>query len=642
MVNYFFVVFISCTITKNPIFSSSSHPILIIMEIVREGTLQKWTNYIYGWKSRYFVLHDGLLEYCKQKGNPLKGKIALSTLEVKKHPKKDAELIIFTGVTKLHLKAQNPKEAQEWFVALKRAVTTEHSQSMSHIRHNESIDEKQPTTPLALKVSELWNVYALICEAIDCTPQGAWAKDPNFQKALGLCNTFKMMSSEIMSFLEGEELKIAQQRVPHSVYARNSVDFSDTSSIASPKHLEPIRKIEEECKGEESVEFEDAKSHASMEKEESYMPHRKSLPFLRNPNQKYNIWRVVKDSVGKELSKIAVPVYFNEPISFLQRFSEDVTYHEILLNACEVSDPVMRLAYVACFAVTSYVSSMQRTMKPFNPLLGETFELVRDGFRVISEQVSHHPPVSAIHCEHSKFTFWASVEIKTSFKGTHLNVQPKGHFNLKLLDTGDHFVWGKPQTNVHNIIFGKMYVDHFGKMEITNRTTGDSAILNFHKKGWFEKIVNEVTGTVSDRFGTAHYKLSGRWHSGMAVQDLHTGRSTQVWETIPYPEGYDHNYFFSDFAIQLNMPPEYFPGLPMTDSRFRPDQRALENGDLKLAGSEKNRVEEKQRAARKIREDSGEMYFPRWFRQEGEDWVYAGGYWEAREENNFGELQDIF
>ena len=39
-----------------------------------------------------------------------------------------------------------------------------------------------------------------------------------------------------------------------------------------------------------------------------------------------------------------------------------------------------------------------------------------------------------------------------------------------------------------------------------------------------------------------------------------------------------------------------------TDTRRRPDQRALENGDMKLATSEKNRLEEKQRAVRKYRE----------------------------------------
>lgn len=36
------------------------------------------------------------------------------------------------------------------------------------------------------------------------------------------------------------------------------------------------------------------------------------------------------------------------------------------------------------------------TLKPFNPILGETFEGEYScGARVFAEQISHHPPVSA-------------------------------------------------------------------------------------------------------------------------------------------------------------------------------------------------------------------------------------------------------
>lgn len=613
------------------------------MNITREGILLKWTNYIYGWKKRYFVLHDGLLEYCKQKGDALKGKMSLATIDVKKHTKKDSVLILNTGTNTIHLKAQNPKEAQEWFVCLKRALTLELNHSLSlggPSNRRESIDDKQPLSKsLALKVGELWSVHALISESIDSIPPAVRSKCPELERTISICNTFKMLASETLSIIESEDTK----SITSSVYGptqRMSMDMSEISSLPSPHHNLQILIPNEELKLEESIEFEDAHSHYSEENQ--HAPYRSCLPYLRNPNQKINIWRVVKDSVGKELSKIAVPVYFNEPISFLQRFTEDLTYSEVLINACDCDDPCLRLAYIACFSVTSYVSSGQRTMKPFNPLLSETYELVKDGYRVISEQVSHHPPVSALHCEHSKFLFWASVDIKTSFKGTHLNVLPRGKNHVILKEFGDHFVWEKPQTNVHNIIFGKMYVDHHGKVEVVNERTGDKAVLNFHKKGWFEKASHEVLGTVSDKNGVARYKVMGQWNHHMHIQDIATNKIITAWEKYPYPENYDHNYFFSEFAIQLNIPGELYPGLPITDSRFRPDQRALENGDIKLAGNEKNRLEEKQRLARKLREDANENYFPRWFAFHDGEWTYTGGYWESKESNSFQGLSEIF
>lgn len=72
------------------------------------------------------------------------------------------------------------------------------------------------------------------------------------------------------------------------------------------------------------------------------------------------------------------------------------------------------------------------------------------------------------------------------------------------------------------------------------------------------------------------------------------------------------NYYFTDFALQLNIPPQLLTSaICPTDSRYRPDQRALENGDLKLAISEKFRLEEKQRATRKVIEVSRLDYRPR-------------------------------
>lgn len=51
--------------------------------------------------------------------------------------------------------------------------------------------------------------------------------------------------------------------------------------------------------------------------------------------------------------------------------------------------------YVAAFAVSSYASSYYREgHKPFNPLLGETYECIREdkGWRFIAEQVSLFSP----------------------------------------------------------------------------------------------------------------------------------------------------------------------------------------------------------------------------------------------------------
>lgn len=53
-------------------------------------------------------------------------------------------------------------------------------------------------------------------------------------------------------------------------------------------------------------------------------------------------------------------------------------------------------------------SILGRMQKPFNSLLGETYELVTANYRAVAEQVSHHPPITAIHCESTLYDVYAA------------------------------------------------------------------------------------------------------------------------------------------------------------------------------------------------------------------------------------------
>jgi len=106
-----------------------------------------------------------------------------------------------------------------------------------------------------------------------------------------------------------------------------------------------------------------------------------------------SLWAILKNSIGKDLSKITLPVYFNEPTSMLQRMAEDAEYIEILDKAVRQRGATERILFIAAFAMSNYSSTIGRVAKPFNPLLGETYEYAHKEkqFRYVSEQVSHHP-----------------------------------------------------------------------------------------------------------------------------------------------------------------------------------------------------------------------------------------------------------
>lgn len=63
------------------------------------------------------------------------------------------------------------------------------------------------------------------------------------------------------------------------------------------------------------------------------LPWRTTLPYLRDPKLKFSIWSIIKNAIGKDLTKFSVPVYFNEPISMLQKGGEAMEYEDLLVNA---------------------------------------------------------------------------------------------------------------------------------------------------------------------------------------------------------------------------------------------------------------------------------------------------------------------
>ena len=90
------------------------------------------------------------------------------------------------------------------------------------------------------------------------------------------------------------------------------------------------------------------------------------------PNVSINLWSIMKNCIGKELSKIPFPVNYSEPTSMLQRLTEDFEYSELLDKAAQCEDDCEQLAYVAAFTVSAYATTAIRTGKPFNPLLGKS------------------------------------------------------------------------------------------------------------------------------------------------------------------------------------------------------------------------------------------------------------------------------
>ncbi|KAB1265210.1 Oxysterol-binding protein-related protein 7 [Camelus dromedarius] len=401
-------------------------------------------------------------------------------------------------------------------------------------------------------------------------------------------------------------------------------------------------------------------------------PHRRCLPAASGPGADVSLWNILRNNIGKDLSKVSMPVQLNEPLNTLQRLCEELEYSSLLDQASRTTDPCERMVYIAAFAVSAYSSTYHRAgCKPFNPVLGETYECERPdrGFRFISEQgnwgrgeglggsgvrcilkrtsllikVSHHPPISACHAESENFIFWQDMKWKNKFWGKSLEIVPVGTVNVSLPRFGDHFEWNKVTSCIHNILSGQRWIEHYG--EVLIRNTQDSSChckITFCKAKYWSSNVHEVQGAVLSRSGRVLHRLFGKWHEGLYRGPPPGGQC--IWKPNSMPPNHERNFGFTQFALELNeLTAELKRSLPSTDTRLRPDQRYLEEGNIQAAEAQKRRIEQLQRDRRKVMEENNIVHHARFFRRQTDSsgkewWVTNNTYWRLRAEPGYGNL----
>ncbi|XP_077915506.1 oxysterol-binding protein-related protein 3 isoform X5 [Halichoerus grypus] len=309
-----------------------------------------------------------------------------------------------------------------------------------------------------------------------------------------------------------------------------------------------------------------------------------------------SLWNILRNNIGKDLSKVAMPVELNEPLNTLQRLCEELEYSELLDKAAQIPSALERM-------------------------------------------VSHHPPISACHAESGNFVFWQDVRWKNKFWGKSMEIVPIGTTHVTLPAFGDHFEWNKVTSCIHNILSGQRWIEHYGEIVIKNLNDDSCHCkVNFIKAKYWSTNAREIEGTVFDKNGKAVHRLFGKWHESIYCGG--SSSSTCVWRANPMPKGYEQYYGFTQFALELNeMDPLSKSLLPPTDTRFRPDQRFLEEGNIEEAEIQKQRIEQLQRERRRVLEENCVEHQPRFFRKSNDDsWVSNGTYLELRKDLGFSKL----
>eukprot|EP00252_Welwitschia_mirabilis_P011313 TRINITY_DN25449_c0_g1_i3.p1 TRINITY_DN25449_c0_g1~~TRINITY_DN25449_c0_g1_i3.p1 ORF type:complete len:725 (+),score=130.78 TRINITY_DN25449_c0_g1_i3:86-2260(+) len=622
------------------------------------------------------------------------GEIYIKISSIKPSRSDEKKFYIFTGIKTLHLRAETREDRELWINALHlakdsffkgRTTVSMLPQSQEYICSTEVLRNR-------LQQEHVSEEAIKDCESI------MLSEFSNLQEQLRLLQQHNITLLEVVRQLKAEKMELEAKVVDETeghMQTRNPTNFHDDYQGGSDSDIDDEKgsQVEAEADSDSDDVFFDTAEHlvsdtligqcsfrlsgkphgngsprcgaefhvagdlSSLNIETTdypYVARRKKLPDPKETERSVSLWSLIKDNIGKDLTKVCLPVYFNEPISSLQKCFEDFEYSELLDRAYiygKKGDSLMRILNVAAFAVSGYSSTKGRTCKPFNPLLGETYEADYPDkrLRFISEKVSHHPMTVACHCTGSGWVFWGDSTLKSKFWGRSIQLDPVGVLTLEFSD-GETFRWSKVTTSIYNLILGKIYCDHYGVMHIKGNQSL-SCKLKFKEQSIMERNPHQVQGYVYDANGKKLATLIGKWDESMhfVMGDIAEkprsydpmSEAVLLWKKNDPPE-YPTRYNLTSFAITLN---ELTPGLkeklPPTDSRLRPDQRLLENGEYSKANSEKLHLEQKQRMAYTLQQKGWQ---PRWFTRENNrsTFVYAGGYWEARENSNWEGCPDLF
>ncbi|KAK6138643.1 hypothetical protein DH2020_027629 [Rehmannia glutinosa] len=531
------------------------------------GILYKWTNYGKGWRSRWFTLrNNGVLSYSKtrrpdappgsdvvligsatgsrrsgRKHSKTVGIVHLKISSFRESKSDDRRFYIFTATKTLHLRTNSRKERVAWIQAL---ISTRGLFSLRPQNDNTPLLTRElsvSTERLKQRLLEEGIGEGLVkdCEQIMLSEFSAYKDNFKFfarsaanieAEASGINDgEYQLMKNDYPNLARGKYSEWSTTESSDDVEKQELEEASDEEEThffdTNEYFAEPTSgsgSIDVDCM---RLENQTDNMHKADVKENVinsryYVERRTKLPDPIEKEKVVSLWSMIKDNIGKDLTRVCLPVYFNEPISSLQKCFEDLEYSHLLDQAYEhgkAGNSLMRILYVAAFAVSGYASSEGRHCKPFNPLLGETYEadFPEKGIRFFSEKVT---------------------------------------------------------TSIYNLILGNIYCDHHGTMHIQ---------------------------------GNRQYSCKLKF------------KEQSILERNPHQEK-----------------------LPPTDSRLRPDQRHLENGEFDKANAEKLRLEMRQRMSRKLQEHG---WKPRWFDRDGEGpFRYIGGYWEAREQRNWDGCPNIF
>ncbi|XP_057196276.1 oxysterol-binding protein-related protein 10 isoform X2 [Triplophysa rosa] len=625
-----------------------------------EGFLNKYTNLLQGWQSRYFVLDPelGQLQYfINEHSKNLKPRGSLPLIGSLVAPSDEFPFMFTVYAANgdlFKLRACDAREQQTWMTQLQlyarrhsdssaKVMSQAEGQQKNLVNSIESLPSRGPLSSLdqdllLLKATSAATLSCLgdclsilqhnVCQAAQHITHGH-TQGSNADNNSSWSRPKPVSDDHVKNGeLTGHDTSPKHQ--PNSPAHRNKDRFKDTEN-SSPDSLDSS----EEITDSEDNEEEDL---GVLDDQRSIILHLLSQLKL-----------------GMDLTRVVLPTFILEKRSLLEMYANFMAHPDVFLAITSGGTAEERIIRFVEYYLTAFHEGRKGAVakKPFNPILGECFHCTWDiprhkvrplrttssspapaaapsvqhasadgvgsyRLRFVAEQVSHHPPISGFYCECEERRICVNTHVwtKSKFMGMSIGVSMVGEGVLHLLEHGEEYVFTLPSAYARSILTVP-WVELGGKVSISCAKSGYSATVTFHTKPFYGGKVHRVTAEVKHNpTGTIVCKAQGEWNG--TLEFTYNSGETKVIDTSKLP------------VIRKKIRPLERQGPYESRRLWQHVSAALKTGDIDTATEHKHQLEERQRREGKQRTASHVPWKPKYFIKEGEGWVYHNPLWKTK------------
>ncbi|KAL1968341.1 hypothetical protein VTN77DRAFT_1870 [Rasamsonia byssochlamydoides] len=336
-------------------------------------------------------------------------------------------------------------------------------------------------------------------------------------------------------------------------------------------------------------------------------------------------------SFNGDLSSLTAPPFILSSTSLVEYSAYWAEQPAIFIAPALESDPEKRALLVLKWFLSTlhqqYCSRSEKLgseKKPLNPFLGELFlgKWEDSGdigeTTLISEQVSHHPPVTAYSIINEKH----GVELqgynaqKASFSST-IQVKQLGHALLSFTPPGKNrsdpaeretYLITLPSLHIESLIYGTPFVELEKHTKIAS-STGYIAKIDYSGKGWLSGKKNSFTAILykeSDGEKNPLYTADGQWSSSFVIKDARTKQEVETYNVVNIK------------TTPLTVAPLEEQDPYESRRAWHDVACAIERGDMDATSAAKSKIENAQRELRKKEKEEGREWERRFFKRVNE------------------------